>query len=233
MRKQIVAAIAALVLAVLGVLALVSYAHGANDRAFKGATLVSVLQVQSDVPANTPASRLAGNVTLVKVPKVAVIPGALTTLDGVAKLSTNTALVKGEQLVRSRFGNGSATKSTSAVPPGYQEISISVDAPRALGGDIKAGDRVGVLASYNGTGGEAGPTNFLAQQVQVTRVSTGAIGKAADANGAAVLVTLAVKTLDAEKVANAIEFGKVWLTMQNDETDSHGRKVTDSKDVLK
>ena len=43
MKKQAVAALVAVLLAAVGVLALVNYANGANDRAFEGAKLVEVL----------------------------------------------------------------------------------------------------------------------------------------------------------------------------------------------
>ena len=222
MKKQVVASVVAFVLAALGVLALVSYARGANDRAFDDARLVEVLQVQSDVPAGTPASRLADSVELVEVPAVVRLDGALTSLDKVSKLSTNTFLKKGDQLVVERFGDGGKVSSTG-VPEGYQEISFSIDAPRALGGELKVGDRIGILASYGST------TNFLAQQVQVTRVSNGVV---AATNGNAVLVTVAVKTLDAEKIANVFEFGKAWLTLQNESTDTEDASPITPRDVV-
>ena len=55
-NKRVVAAIAAAVLALLGIGSLVIYAHDANDRAFEGTQLVSVIRVVNEVPAGTKAT---------------------------------------------------------------------------------------------------------------------------------------------------------------------------------
>ncbi|MDQ3155157.1 MAG: RcpC/CpaB family pilus assembly protein [Actinomycetota bacterium] len=234
MKKKFVAALIAVALAAFGVLALVNYAQGANDRAFAGAEMVDVLQVQADIPAKTPSDRLKRSVKVVKVPVSARVDGALASLDAVVGKSTNSPLKKGEQLLNSRFGNV-AVKSDSAVPEGYQEISISLGAPRLVTGKLKVGDRVGIIASYDAQdAGVIKKTNFIKQQqVLVTRVSGSNVPDAAEGADAPALITLAVRTIDAEKIVNASEFGKVWLTLQNSKTDTGGRAVIDPKDVLK
>jgi pilus assembly protein CpaB len=41
------------------------------------------------------------------------------------------------------------------------------------------------------------------------------------------MITLAVRTRDAGKIINALEFGKVWLTKQNKDTASgHGGSIS-------
>ena len=234
MKKKLVAALVAVALAAFGVLALVNYAQGANDRAYAGAEMVEVLQVQADIPAQTPSDRLKGSVKVVKVPVTAKVDGALVSLDAVAGKSTNTLLKKGEQVIRSRFGGAAKAKSDSSVPQGYQEISISLGAPRLVTGKLKAGDRVGIIASYEEAGSSKKVTNFIKQQqVLVTRVSGSNGPEVGEEAGPPSLITLAVKTIDAEKIANAFEFGKVWLTLQNPKTDTGGRTLIDPKDVLK
>ena len=233
MKKKFVAALIAVSLAAFGVLALVNYAQGANDRAFAGARMVDVLQVQADIPAQTPTDRLKGSVEVVKVPVSVKVDGALVSLDAVAGKTTNSPLKKGEQVLQSRFGGAAKAKSESSVPEGYEEISISVGAPRLVTGKLKVGDRVGVIASYDYEG-FVKKTNFIKQQqVLVTRVSGSSVPDAGEGAGAPTLVTLAVRTIDAEKIVNASEFGKVWLTLQNPKTDTGGRAIIDPKDVLK
>lgn len=234
MKKKVVAALVAVSLAAFGVLALVNYAQGANDRAFAGAEMVDVLQVQADIPAQTPSDRLRGSVKVVKVPVSVKVDGALVSLDAVAGKTTNSPLKKGEQVLQSRFGGAAKAKSDSSVPEGYEEISISAGAPRLVTGKLKVGDRVGVIASYVEAGSRKNVTNFIKQQqLLVTRVSGSSVPDAGEGAGAPTLVTLAVRTIDAEKIVNASEFGKVWLTLQNPKTDTGGRAIIDPKDVLK
>jgi len=231
-RKQLVAALVAVVLAAIGVLSLLTYAQGANDRAYAGIKLVEVLQVQTDVPAQTPVDRVANSVELVKIPASAKIDGALTSLDSLAGTSTNTALSKGEQILASRFGGDKKAKSASTVADGYQEVTILLSPPRVPGGKLKVGDHVGIVASFKRKGGEAGDSNFLEQQVEVTRVASTALADAENGATAGLLVTLAVKTVNAEKIVNTAEFGTLWLTLQNPKTDTSGRVRIHAKDVL-
>jgi pilus assembly protein CpaB len=232
-KKQAVAALVAVLLAAVGVLALVNYANGANDRAFEGAKLVEVLRVRTDVPIHTPAERMSASVELVKIPASAKVDGALTSLDSVKSESTNAPLNKGEQVLASRFSGASETKSSEAsLPKGMQEVTISVGDPRIPTGKLKPGDRVGVMTSYPDSEGKgaAGYTNMAAGRVLVTRVSN----KLGTGDGTtASLVTLAVDTVAAEKIVNASEFGKVWLTLQGDDADISGRRTISGQDVLK
>jgi pilus assembly protein CpaB len=233
MKKQLVAAMAAVVLAALGVLSLVSYAQGANDRAFADAEMVEVLRVQTDVPSGTPAERVSGSVKLVKIPAVAKIDGALTSLDAVQGRTTNVALVAGEQVLASRFGNATKDKKAdTAVPKGFHEVSIAVTAPRVAGGKVKVGDRVGVVASYDRKGGEPGYTKLALKDVLVTQVASASIADSDEGAKAAFLVTVALRTHDVEKLVNVSEYGHVWLTAQNDDTDTGGTKRTTGEDVL-
>lgn len=235
MKKQAVAALVAASLATVGVLALVNYANGANDRAFAGAKLVEVLRARTDVPANTPAERMVASVELVKIPRSAKVDGALTTLDSVKSMSTNVALMKGEQILVSRFGSSkpSGNAGSSALPKGMQEVTISVSGARTPSGKLKVGDRVGVMTSYTDSKGDGagGYTNLAVSRVLVTKVSSAVVGDAT--NGAASLVTVAVRTIDAEKIINASEFGKVWLTLQGDNATVDDGRMISGKDVLK
>ncbi len=146
MNKRVIAALAAVVLAVAGVAALLSYARGAEDRAFDGASLVSVLQVKEAVPADTAAADLGGRIESVELPKAAVARGAVTDLSALEGLSTTVALEPGEQVLLSRFAEGGAVvekPSPSAIPDGMQALTIPVDVARAVGGTLKVGDPFG------------------------------------------------------------------------------------------
>lgn len=234
MKKKLIALLSAAALAVVGVVSLISYANGAEDRAYEGAKLVEVLVVKSEIPAETPASRITSAVELKKVPASVKAEGSLTDLDAVKNLATNTDLVPGEQVLRKRFGAVVGKSKSSALPSGMQEVSIAVSSPRTPNGKVKVGDKVGIVASFAAKGGDGGYTNIIKNNVLVTHVSESVVGKAAGEDvGVPTVVTFAVKPMDVEKIVNAAEFGKVWLTMQNPQTDTDGSELIHSRDVIK
>lgn len=221
MKKQVIAALAAALLAVLGIVALVKYANDADERAFEGAELVAVVQATADVPAGTPVSDLSESVTTAKVPRAALVPGALTTLDDVQGKVTGVALVPGDQLSTVKLSDEVAA-TASTLPKGMQELTIPVAGARLVGGAVAPGDTVGVFSSYDGM--TANPINGLL----ILRIDNGVVG---ENDAAGTLVTVAVKTLDAEKIIHTMEFGKIWLTKQNDDTDTDGGKTITTEDV--
>lgn len=219
MKKQLIAVAIAAVLAVVGVVVLVKYANDADERAFEGTELVSVVRATADVAAGTDVADLSSSVESVDVPRAAVVPGALTSLDEVEGKVTGVALVPGDQLSGVKFTDAVAKGVT--VPAGMQELTIPVAGARLAGGTLAAGDTAGVFASYDGM--TANPINDLL----ILRVEEPVDG----AVDAATSVTVAVGTLDAEKLIHTIEFGQIWLTEQTDATDTGGGKTITSKDV--
>ncbi len=226
-NKRLVAAIAAVVLAALGILSLVAYVNDADDRAFKGTELVPAIRVVSDVPAGTDATKLGDAVEVVQLPKAAVPDTAVTTLDDVAGQVTTSALVPGEVLVTGRFGASADASGESSdgkgvdVPKGMQEITIKIARVRALGGTLKPGDTVGVVASYDAER----QSNFAVNKVLVLSNKVVA-GAGADGATDEYEVGLAVMSLDAEKIVHASEFGRVYLTLQGDDAEVDRRIVT-------
>jgi len=222
MKKQFIIIGAAALLAVLGVVALVTYANNADDRAFEGTELVTVVRATADVPARTPVAELSGSIETAKVPRAALVPGALTSLDDVGGQVTSVALVPGDQLSDAKLADPSDVTAEVTVPKGMQELTIPVDGARLVGGALKSGDRVGVFSSYDGQ--TANPINGLL----ILKIDNGVAGAE---NAAGTLVTVAVDTLDAEKLVHTVEFGKIWMTKQNDGTSTDGGKTITSKDV--
>ena len=235
MNKRVVAAALAVALAIVGVVTLVTWANDADERAFDGAELATVLQVTRPVPAGTKAEELDGYVEQVELPKAAVAPGALSDLATVSGLQTTAKLELGEQVIRARFGKpGTKTKDPlSSVPTGLQEISVALSAERRVGGVVRAGDTVGVFASYDINNK---PTNVLANRVLVVRVTTrgpdGQAGNEAVGGGPVTFVTLAVTAKQAKEIVNVTEFGWVWLTRQNEQAETSVGPPIVAKDVL-
>lgn len=220
MKKQLIAAGVAALLAVLGVVVLVKYTNDADDRAFEGTELVTVLRATADVAAGTAVDDLSGSVETTEVPRAAVVPGALASLDDVQGQLTSVALVPGDQLSTAKFAD--AVSGEIAVPDGMQELTIPVAGARLVGGALEPGDTAGVFSSYDGR--TSNPINELL----ILRIDN---GMAAADDAAGTLVTVAVKTLDAEKLIHTMEFGLIWLTKQTDATDTGGGKTITSEDV--
>lgn len=231
MNKRVIAAVGAAVLAALGVIILIVWAQGANQRAYEGAELVSVVRVTETVPSGTKAADLAASTEIAELPADAIPDGAVTDLAEVQGLSTLAELQPGEVLVEARMGAAGASeeKGASDVPPGLQEVSIFLDNQRTVAASIKPGDRVGVLGSYEAVG--ATPTkitDLLLHDVLVTRVN-GAVGEEAVTG---LTITLAVSTVDAERIVFTQEWGRIWLTLQNADTAKTGERIIQDLGVL-
>lgn len=230
MNKRVIAAISAGVLALLGVLVLVMWAQGANERAFEGAKLISVVRVTEDLSQGASAQQLASSTETVKLPEEAIPDGAVTNLSQVSGLATNASVQKGEVLLKSRMvAPGDRGKGNTDVPKGMQEISLSLDAQHSVGGAAKAGDRVGVVATFDPKDGEPYMANLVLHDVIVTKVS----GASNTKDITTQMYTVAVRTADAERLAFAADFGRVWFTLQNTDTDKSGEKLIRIKEFAK
>ncbi|MEH3034264.1 MAG: Flp pilus assembly protein CpaB [Aeromicrobium erythreum] len=225
MNKKVIAIVAAGVLALMGVAVVALWAKQADQRAFDGAELVSVVQVRSAVKQGTPASELGASVRTVKLPSSAVPKDAVRSLEQVSGRVTGVSLEAGEVLLASRMVDPDAKpEAVNGVPRGAQEMTLALDAQRIVGGQLVAGDTVGVILSY------PQDSKMVENRVVVTRID---LNKVADSGAAQANVTLAVTTRQAERIANAAEFGKIWLTKQNAATTVVPGKAVDPKDVLR
>src|SRR3954471_11679098 len=103
MRRRLLAALAALVLFVLGTVVLLAYVRGADARALAGAQPVQVFVVDQLVPSGTPGDGLAEVVRIDTVPARPAAACRVSDLDQLTGLVATTALEPGEQLLAGRF----------------------------------------------------------------------------------------------------------------------------------
>ena len=239
-KRKALGALAALVLAAVSTLALVRYVQGAEDRAVAGEELVDVLVATADIKAGTSAAELGDRVVSESV-QVKVRPeNAVTAFKQIDGLVAAVDLVKGEQLLTSRFINpGSfqgARSSSVLLPKGANEVTFKLAAERALGGQLRPGDTVTVLASFESSDIETvapdgavkaqqkspDAAHVLLNRVTVVRIQfpEDANTSSKEKNGVAVAptqdlyVTLAVDQPSLERAVFAAEFGKVWLSYE-------------------
>lgn len=236
MRTRIIALVIAAVLAIVGGVVLVTYVRSADQRAAGDAELVDVLVVQQEVPAGTAAAQLALVTSVDQIPEAFLAEGALTSLDQLEELQgqvTSAALVPGEQVIAARLaspGDFVGGGGSIPVPEGKQEISLSLDAQRVLGGRLAAGDLVGVLVTVPEAQDSPAQTFLRYDQLLVTAVG-GAFAEDGSASGA-VTVTLAVERDEAQAIVFAQETATLWLSKQADGLESTGGAPATRADLI-
>lgn len=235
MKSRLLAGIAAVVLALVGAMLVVSYASGADERAVRALEPVEVLVVATAVPAGTAVESLLPFLAAQKLPGTAVATSALKSLDGLAGKVTAVELLPGEQLVAERLTAPETLQASGSVqvPDGLQEISFQLDPQRVVGGRLTAGDHIGIFISLKDGGIEAKPeketTQLTLHKVLVTSVQRAASAApspepTAGGSGAPVedtslptgsmLLTVAVNDVDATKIVYGSEFGTLWLSKE-------------------
>ncbi len=242
-RLRTIVGVLAVLLGAGGVLSLVRYVQTSEERALAGQELVSVYVVRNPVPAGTPVGELANDLALEQVPAKVRAAEAVTELDALdPSLVTTTNLVPGEQLVTARLGSAKSrvlAAGLDAIPDGLVEVTVSLTAQKALGGQLVPGDYVAVLASFDlfnfdpevtaedgvvtqtEVSIEGGPaTAILMRQALVTNVQANLppTFNAVDENGGVgqvpnseLFVTFAVVPDQAERLIFAAEYGRIWL----------------------
>ncbi|SDO20666.1 pilus assembly protein CpaB [Nakamurella panacisegetis] len=172
-KSRMIAAVAAVLLAVVGTVVLLSYAHKNAAAAPAAPAMTSVWVATSPIPAGTPATAFAKLAALKAIPAAAVLPNTVTDLTQLAQQVALVPLVPGEQLLISKFGPPLVVMSSSTavkIPPAFQQITILLRPEQVLGGHLAAGDTVGVFISLGEKNIPAARTHLTAQKVLVTRV---------------------------------------------------------------
>jgi len=215
MTRRIVAAVAAVLLAVLGGVVLINWVGAADTRARAGEELVDVLVVGSEVPAGTSAGDLGGSVSVQQVPERLVAPGVVTDLAALQDQVSTALLLPGEQLVAGRFAKPSdlAPAGTVLAPDGMVEVSVSLDTQRAVGGVLKAGDKVGVQLT-NEASAEGGVSAYSVYRVFTDVLVTRVVAPTEGDPSGLHTVTLALAPQDASVVVLGTTSQAVWLSLE-------------------
>lgn len=248
MKRRIIAASVAILVAVVSGVLLLSYVTSADQRAMAGMRTEQVLVVTKSVPQGAAADSLGKLVRLRELPANAVVPGALTSTSQLRGKVTTTVLEPGEQLIASRFTDPAALDDSVAVkvPKGFSEVSVQLDPDRAVGNNLAPGDRVGVFLSL-GDSVDKATTHLVLNNVLVTRIqgvtatqaaqnqqngqqpeqSSGSNGQGAPQDS--LMITMAVSAGSAEQVVFAAEYGHIWLELQNKASTAAGTRIVTEK----
>lgn len=230
MNKRVIAAIAAVALALVGLVSVALYAKTANDRALAGVETITVFKAVTGIPADADAEMVTASVEAVKLPRKAVAENAVNDLAQVADLRTTVPIVPGEVLIKSRFdkAGSSGAGGNSGIPKGMQEVAIALEADAAVGTAVQPGSKVGLIATITPPGDDASPrTKMIAQGIDVTSVS----GAQGEGGG---IVTFAVDGKLATKIAGIVsQGGSIRLSAQNADTDPDAGGSVDARTLVK
>ncbi|MGX5657085.1 Flp pilus assembly protein CpaB [Geodermatophilus nigrescens] len=227
MRRRLLAGFTALAIALFGVIVLVRWVQAADERARADEELVSVLVVDERVPAGSDAITVGGAVRTEEVPTRLVAPDAMTDIGAASGKVTTTDLLPGEQLLTDRFVDPAALapEGTVLAPAGTVEVTVALDAQRAAGGALQAGDKVGVqlTSQLPDVDGLTAYTVFkVFHQVLVTRVEV-----PADA-ATGFLVTLAVSPAEAELIVIGSTAQALYLSLETPAAGAPGTTTSTS-----
>ncbi|WP_245413341.1 Flp pilus assembly protein CpaB [Arthrobacter celericrescens] len=237
MKTRLLGGIAALVVAVIGTVMLLIYVQGADRRALANTETEEVYVVQKEIPAGTAVAKFGDSVAKKAVPRSAVVADSVKSLDDLGNKVSSIEFLPGEQVLTSRMVDPGSLlgRGRVEVPTGLQEVTVKLDIERVVGGNLQAGDTVGVLMSFKPEDSAKAPdmTQLALHKVLVTAVQdgTGTISETAtetsqsdnssslnankksSARGT-YLVTLARPATDVEKIVFAVEFGSVYLSKE-------------------
>jgi pilus assembly protein CpaB len=239
-KRRVLGGVAAILLAAVGAVLLLTYVGAADERAMSGMRSVSVLVVTKPVAEGTLGEQLTSLVTAKELPAIAVTAGAVADLAQLAGQVATTDLKPGEQLLSSRFVDPATLPKAGEVtiPKGLQEVSILLDPQRVVGGRVVAGARVGVFLSLPKDDIEPARTHLTLNKVLVSRVEGGTapavaadkkVASTTSANG--VMVTLALSAADAEEVVYGAEYGTLWLSLEPADVVLTGTRVVTRENV--
>jgi len=208
MRRRIIGIVLAVVLAVVGTLALVRYVKSAKDDAVRPEELVQVLVVEEDVREGAPVSEVLESVGLVHVPRRLVAPGALTDLVALdPTLVTATELKVGDQ-----------TRTT--VAPTRTPNTTHFVLHKILVTSVKFSQQDSVRASEIQGSGDDESTDTTVELV------------VSEAPSDQLLVTMAVSAAEAEQLVFAAEFGTIWLTSEGPDASEEGTRILTLAQVM-
>jgi pilus assembly protein CpaB len=257
MNRRIVAAFVAAALALGAFVSIFLYVKNADARALNGVAAKDVYVVVNPIAKGTLAENLGTNVQLTQIPAKAVPDQAVYNLADIQSRAAAIDLVAGEVLLTTRFVDPTAAAQDAVpVPKGMEQMSLVVKPEQIRGGDLKAGETIGVVLSVKPTTPQPisipgiGPvtidgdtiTKQIMNKVLVTRVQGGTVA-AADATGtsppagSSVMITVALTTSDIEKLTWAQSVGQsvgsLLLTVENKDTDDSSSQYTNGKVVLR
>ena len=243
MGRRVLAVLAAVVVALIGVVSVVVYANGADARAVADQQPQTVYIAKLLVPAGTTAAEAVatGLIVPTQVAAKGLPLGALSTVDAATgKLLALTDIAPGEFVVASRFGTTPLGQKAIQVPDGQIAISLTLSDPARVGAFVSPGSHIVIYDTYlppvaaaGATGSAAGATGTVPQRqtrvllddVLVIAMGSATLTPPAATNGQAqpaatpgALVTVALPPATAAKLVHGIQTGTLYAGLRGTDT---------------
>jgi pilus assembly protein CpaB len=225
MDRRRILVVAAAIVAALGVVLVLLYVRGADNRAQDRFATVKVLTATAQIDAGETIEQASasGKLALRAVTRNELLDGYQTGTGGLAGQVALTTIYPGEQIVAAKFGTSAAPVSTLRIPDGMLAISVNLTDPARVAGFVDPGSKVAIFV--NGT--EAGQpyTRLLLPKVTVLGVgsttpvsttTTDGQGQQTTEQLPRTLLTLAVDQDQAQKVLFAQSSGELALGLLTD-----------------
>ena len=241
MNRRIVLVAIAVVLALVGTIAVYTYAHHADQRAIAKTRSTTVLYATKQIPPGTTWRDAVngGYLTTEKVPvdsaPTHAIPSTAASIP--SSYVTTSSIPAGQIAVTEMFGQTQVTTGILNIPKGHQAMSISIPVASDVAGFVQSGSEVAIYAtskiasnsaptsvvggnSSSGSKPDVYVTKLLLPQVTVIAASQGAPAKLDGAESSQnntsntnVLVTLSLTQTEAERVILAQQIGTLYLSL--------------------
>lgn len=230
MGRRILAVLAAAMVALIGVVAVVIYAKGADARAVAGQQPQTVFVAEQLVPSGTTAADAVakGLIVATKVAAKGLPAGALAGVDeATGKLVALTDIAPGEFVIAGRFGTTPMGQKVIQVPDGQVAISLTLSDPARVGAFVTPGSHIVIYNTYTpaagaskdaAAGGRA--TRVLLEDVLVIAMGSTTLTPPADGQAQALgaLVTVALPPATAAKLVHGIQTGTLYAGLRGTDT---------------
>ena len=149
--KRILAVLAAVLLAIVGAVAVLGYANAADSRAVAGQEAMTVYVTSRAVPAGVPLADAVADGSLQKTVFAAksVPVGALLEVEPeMAELVAMSDIAPGEIVLSNRFGEQQEGSAALVVPEGLVAITVQMTDPGRVGPFLRPGSTIAVYNTF-------------------------------------------------------------------------------------
>ena len=250
MDRRRILLVAAAVVAALGTVLVFLYVRGADTRAEQRfeTTEVLVATAQIERGERIADAATAGKLALQAVPQGSVLPGALTTTEGVDQQVALATIYAGEQVVPQKLGDTAAPESQLPIPEGGDmAMSINLTDPARVAGFVNPGSEVAIfITGTNPTTGAPFSSVLLTRvtviavgsTTPVTTTTTTVEGQGQDAGQQVVeslprtLITLSVSQQQMQRVLLAQQQGELSFALLTEDSKVTLAPPTDLSNLL-
>jgi Flp pilus assembly protein CpaB len=174
-------------LGLLAALLTTAYVTNYRKNVQHGQQNVGVLVAATDIPAGTSGAAIVSGHMLVQktVPRSALVPGAISSPDQIARLVSTQEVMIGEQVTKSRFGGANELGVRAQLKGTLRALQISANPNQILAGTLKAGDHVDLVGNMkvdtsNGSGLSKHYDRIVLRDLLVLRAPAAADAKTAN-----------------------------------------------------